>query len=365
METNLNLEKRLEDYCLTPALAGFEEQMIKKLSLDLKPYADELNVDVLGNVIAKIEGTEKSKNSLMVFAHTDSIGMIVKSISENGFIRMERVGGVPERILAGTKVNLLVGEKVVNGLVGLIAHHLTPQDQKYQVKPIENCYIDIGATSKAEVEAAGVKVGTPIVYQPSYMKLLENRVAATSLDDRGGCALLVELAAYLSKNRAKVDVYIVGTVQEEFNLRGAMVAAQQIQPTAAICIDLVAASDTPEFSIQAVRVGEGPVLGTYTFHGRGTLNGLIPHPKMVELIENAAKSKNLNLQRHATVGLLTDNSYVQLVGKGIASVDICWPTRYTHSGVEMSSLKDLNDLGELLITAVANFPENENFSRAV
>jgi putative aminopeptidase FrvX len=359
----LNLEKRLEEYCLTPALAGFEEQMIKKLSADLKPFVDELKVDVLGNVIAKINGTGNSDNSLMVFAHTDSIGMIVKSISENGFIRMERVGGVPERILAGSKVQLLVGDRVINGLVGLVSHHLTPQDEKYKVKAIENCYIDIGATSRSEVEANGVKVGTPIVYEPSYIKLVNDRVAATSLDDRGGCALLIELASYLSKNRAKVDVYIVGTVQEEFNLRGAMVAAQQIQPTAAICIDLVAASDTPEFANPAVRVGAGPVLGTYTFHGRGTLNGLIPHPKMVALIENAAKSKNLNLQRHATVGLLTDNSYVQLVGKGIASVDICWPTRYTHSGVEMSSLKDLADLGDLLIEAVMNFPDKENFSR--
>lgn len=357
--------ERLEKYCLTPAMAGFEDEMIKKLKTDLENFVDEIRVDVLGNVIATIKGTSQGGSELMIFAHTDSLGMIVKGVEQNGFIRIERVGGVPERILAAS--NVILQSKsgaIISGVIGFVSHHLTPSDEKYIVKPIGECYVDIGATSAADVEAAGIRIGTPVLYRPSFERLLNDRVAATSLDDRGGCAILVELAQHFAKKRPKVTLHLVGTVQEEFNLRGAMVAAQQIQPTAAISIDLVAASDTPDIKGgNSVRVGAGPVVGTYTFHGRGTLNGLIPNPRLLSVVESAAKSKKVDLQRHATIGLLTDASYVQLVGKGVACVDVAWPTRYTHSGVEVCSLHDLENLKDLLIGVVEDFPVEENFAR--
>jgi putative aminopeptidase FrvX len=357
----MSLIERLEKYCLTPAMSGFEDEMIKKLKADLEDYVDEIRVDVLGNVIATINGTSPDGSDLMIFAHTDSLGMIVKGVEDNGFIRIERVGGVPERILAASNVILQTSSgKIVKGVIGFVSHHLTPPEDKYIVKPIGQCYVDIGATSAKEVANAGVKIGTPVLYRPSFEKLVNNRVAATSLDDRGGCAVLVELAQHFGKKRPKVTLHLVGTVQEEFNLRGAMVAAQQIQPTAAISIDLVAASDTPDIhGGNAVEVGAG----TYTFHGRGTLNGLIPHPRLLSLIEEAADAQKVELQRHATIGLLTDASYVQLVGEGIACVDVAWPTRYTHSGVEVCSLDDLEDLTKLLIGVVKKFPTDENFTR--
>lgn len=359
------LIERLEKYCLTPAMAGFEDQMIKKLKADLQGHVDQICVDVLGNVIATIRGTSPEGSDLMIFAHTDSLGMIVKGVEENGFIRIERVGGVPERILAASNVILQSHSgEIINGVIGFVSHHLTPPQDKYIVKPIGDCYVDIGATNAAEVEEVGIRIGTPVLYRPSFERLINNRVAATFLDDRGGCALLVELAEHFSKKRPKVTLHLVGTVQEEFNLRGAMVAAQQIQPTAAISIDLVAASDTPDIDGgNAVQVGAGPVVGTYTFHGRGTLNGLIPHPRLLGVVEAAAKSQKIYLQRHATIGLLTDASYVQLVGKGIACVDVAWPTRYTHSGVELCSLDDLEGLKSLLIEVVEKFPVEENFAR--
>lgn len=361
----MTIIERLEKYCLTPAMAGFEEEMIKKLKADLEGYVDEIRVDVLGNVIATIRGTSSEGSDLMIFAHTDSLGMIVKGVEENGFIRIERVGGVPERILAASNVILQsTSGVIINGVIGFVSHHLTPADDKYIVKPIGKCYVDIGATSAKEVEAVGIRIGTPVLYRPSFERLINNRVAATSLDDRGGCVLLVELAEHFSKRRPKATLHLVGTVQEEFNLRGAMVAAQQIQPTAAISIDLVAASDTPDIDGgNAVLVGAGPVVGTYTFHGRGTLNGLIPHPRLLSVVEAAAKAQKIDLQRHATIGLLTDASYVQLVGKGIACVDVAWPTRYTHSGVELCSLDDLEGLKNLLIGVVESFPVEENFAR--
>ena len=150
----MSLIERLEKYCLTPAMAGFEEEMIKKLKEDLKDHVDEIRVDVLGNVIATINGSTSGQSDLMIFAHTDSLGMIVKGIEANGFIRIERVGGVPERILAATNVILQPkpGE-IVNGVIGFVSHHLTPPEDKYIVKPIGDCYVDIGATSAADLVA--------------------------------------------------------------------------------------------------------------------------------------------------------------------------------------------------------------------
>lgn len=361
----MSLELRLEKYCLTPAMSGFEDRMIKALQDDLREFVDEMRVDVLGNVIATIKGTASEGSDLMIFAHTDSLGMIVKAIDSNGFIRVERVGGVPERILTATNVIVQTGSgEIIQGVIGFVSHHLTPPEDKYKVRPISECYVDIGASTAQEVTSVGIRVGSPVMYQPNFERLINNRVAATTLDDRGGCAVLVELAQYFYKNRPKVTLHIVGTVQEEFNLRGAMVAAQQIEPTAAISIDLVAASDTPDINIgNGVQIGAGPVVGTYTFHGRGTLNGLIPHPRLLSLVDDAAIKTKVSLQRHSTMGLLTDASYVQFVGKGVACVDLGWPTRYTHSGVEMCSLNDLEALRNLLIRVVETFPVEDNFSR--
>ena len=160
----MSLIERLEKYCLTPAMSGFEDEMIKKLKADLEDYVDEIRVDVLGNVIATINGTSADGSDLMIFAHTDSLGMIVKGVEDNGFIRIERVGGVPERILAASNVVLQTSSgKIVNGVIGFVSHHLTPPEDKYIVKPIGECYVVIGATSAKEVAAAGVKIGTPVL----------------------------------------------------------------------------------------------------------------------------------------------------------------------------------------------------------
>jgi putative aminopeptidase FrvX len=153
-------------------------------------------------------------------------------------------------------------------------------------------------------------------------------------------------------------------VQEEFNLRGAQVAAQQIKPNAAISIDLAVATDTPDMQgVNELALDKGPIVGLYTFHGRGTLNGLIPHPKMVKIVENSATKLKMNLQRHASVGMLTDASYVQFVDNGIPCIDLAWPTRYTHSGIETFSLNDLENLEALVFGVIKDFPVDFSGSR--
>jgi putative aminopeptidase len=362
---DMSIAKRLEKYCKVPALAGFEEPMIDALYMDLKPICDSIDVDVLGNVIGKINGTDPGSSNLMIFAHTDSIGMIIKSIDENGYLKMERVGGVPEKVLPAKSVVIRSKNGThITGVIGTTSHHFTPPEAKYVVTPIAELFIDIGAKSRAEVLELGIDIGSPVVYEPSFHELLNGRVSGTSIDDRGGCAVLVEVAQRLKLNPSKADIYIVGSVQEEFNLRGAMVAAQKILPTAAISIDLSVSCDTPDLTGKSsLGIGLGPVLGTMTFHGRGTLNGLIPHPKMLELFDASAHSLKIKTQKHASLGMLTDASYVQLVGGGVACVDVGWATRYTHSGVEVCQISDLEELANLVTQVAQEFSPNLDFRR--
>jgi putative aminopeptidase len=354
-----DLRARLERYCLTPAMAGYEDRMVRAMAADLQDAVDRLHVDAMGNLLTTIEGTEPGAPAVLLFAHTDQIGMVVRAVRPDGYLRVERVGGVPERILAGAVVRVrTTDDDWLPAVIGTVSHHLTRDEAKYVVPPIREVYLDVGATDAAAVEALGIRVGAPVVYEPRFTPLTGERVAATSLDDRGGCAALVEVALRLASHRPAATVHIVGSAQEEFNLRGAMVAAQALQPDLAISVDLVVACDTPDLEgFNAIRLGGGPVLGTYTFHGRGTLNGLLPHPRLVALVERTAEDEGIVLQRNAAVGMLTDSSYVQLVGEGIASVDLAWPTRYTHTGVELSDVRDLADLARLIEATVRGLPD--------
>ena len=360
------LEKRLEKYCLTMATSGREEPMIKAMVEDLGAFSKDVSVDSFGNVMAYFPAAKKTDQTVMIFAHTDQLGMVVTKIENNGFIRVVRLGGVPERVLPGSVVKIRAHNgSIVTGVMGTPPHHLTPDAMKYAVPTIDKAYIDIGASSAAEVAAQGIEVGDHVAYEPRFEMLLNNRVSGTSLDDRGGCAVLVGVGEALKKKPAEVNVWLVATVQEEFNLRGAMLAAERIKPTVAISLDLVAAGDTPEMGTpNGVEVGKGPVMGLYSFHGRGTLNGVIPHPALVSHTEKAAKKAGVPLQRHATVGLLTDASYVQLVNAGTPVIDLCWPTRYTHTGVEMCSLDDLAGLQKLVTTMLETFPASLATARA-
>ncbi len=361
----MTLVDRLEKYSLTIATSGREEPMIRAISSDLQAFTQDITVDSFGNVMARFNAKTPTDDTVMVFAHTDQLGMVVTKIEDSGFIRVVRLGGVPERILPGSVVKISAhGGDIVTGVMGTPPHHLTPESMKYVVPTIDKAYIDVGASSADEVHQMGIEAGDHVAYEPRFERLANNRVAGTSIDDRGGCAVLVGIAEHLAAKPASVNVVLVGTVQEEFNLRGAMLAAEKIKPVAAISLDLVAAGDTPEMGTpNGVEVGAGPVMGLYSFHGRGTLNGVIPHPGLVKLVEDTAAKTKTPLQKHATVGLLTDASYVQFVNGGTPSLDLCWPTRYTHTGVEMCSLDDLEGLQKLTIDVLAGFPQNWDATR--
>lgn len=359
------IEQYLRGAALLPALSGHEEKMMLYMKSEFEKLGLSVSVDALGNCITCIEGTDKEAPVIMVFAHMDSLGFVVKYIEEDGFLRMERLGGIPEKVLPSTEV--LVGCRdgsYLNGVIGNKSHHVTPPEEKYEVNKYNTLFVDIGAKSREEVFGLGINVGSPIVYKPKFQKLLNDRAYLSASDNRSGCASLLEIANLLLESKRPSTVYIVATVQEEYNIRGAMVASRSVKPDVAICIDGGIGNDTPETKGTGhVACGQGPVMSMYNFHGRGTLNGTIAHPAMVRLFEEAAERKGIPLQRCASIGVLTDMAYVQLEGTGVKAIDVMFPGRYSHSPCELVDLNDVEQLTALIAEVVNHIDKDTNFSR--
>ena len=345
-----------------PGLSGYEDRIRKYLKNELKLMKMETQTDRLGNLVTTFPGIGPS---VMLFAHMDQLGFIVRKIEEDGFLLIERLGGVPEKALPSQAVLVLITEgKDVTGVVANKSHHATQQNEKYQVLPYKKLYIDVGLRNAKEVQKAGIRIGSPVVFSPKYFEIGQDRIAGTSIDDRAGCAVGLEIARFLSKRIKGPPVHLVFTVQEEYNLRGALPIAQKLLPEIAIQLDLIMATDTPDMKDRgSVSLGHGPAISMFSFHGRGTLNGVIPHPKMVALFERTSEELRIPLQRSAHTGALTDLSYVQLVGEGVASIDVGFPMRYSHSSLEVCDLNDLVGLTELLIGALKRIGPNFSLER--
>ena len=346
------IKQDLKDLMTVPGLSGHEDRVRRAIRQRLDDIGVASSSDRLGNLLAHFPGEGPS---VMLFTHMDQLGFIVRRIEPDGLIRLERLGGVPERALAAQDVLVCVANgRDVAGIIANKSHHATGPDEKYRVVPYRDLYVDCGLKSAADVQAAGIRIGSPVVYAPHATDLANDRVTGTSIDDRAGCAVLLEIARLLKARSGGPPVHLAFTVQEEFNLRGAQPLAQQLMPDIAIQIDLMLASDTPDMSDRGdLELGGGPGMSLYSFHGRGTLNGVIPHPCLVHLLESCAVDQDIPLQRSAQTGILTDLSYVQLVGEGVAAIDLGFPMRYSHSAREVCDLNDLVALVELLVTAIA------------
>jgi putative aminopeptidase FrvX len=334
-EVKARLKAHLCDLMLIPGLSGHEGRVRRHIAGLLKALGLSMRTDRLGNLIATLEG-DLGAPSVMLFTHMDQLGLVVRKIEAGGFIRVERLGGVPERALPSQEVLICIGEgRDRPGVIANKSHHATTPEEKYKVVPYQDLYIDAGFASRDEVLAAGIDVGSPVVYRPHWVELSPDRIAGASIDDRAGCAVIVEAARQL--------------------MRGALTAAQALQPDIAIQIDLLLATDTPDMAYRGdVRLGGGPAMSLYSFHGRGTLNGTIPHPALVSLFDGASRRVDIPLQRSAHTGALTDSSYVQLVGQGVASIDLGFPMRYSHSSLEVCDLGDLEGLTTLLVEGIAS-----------
>lgn len=364
-----SIAEELRYFSAIPALSGMEDRMIAEMVRRFEPLADSLDVDNLGNVTATFEGTGEDEPRLLVFAHIDEVGLIVTKVEANGFLRFDRIGGVPEKTLPGQFVDVhkIDGSRSYAGVIGTWAHHLTPPDQRFVVPTTDKMYIDIGAVTAEEVLAKGINIGSAVTYQPNFQRIGDYRVAGKTLDNRIGVVMLCALAKHLHGHRPKGTVYLVASVQEEFNIRGIMPVFTRLEPDAAICLDITSACDTPDLNMRYdVSLGKGPAVLQMNFHGRGTLAGLIPHPKLRMFIERTIEEMNLPYQRQTIIGEITDDAFTLVLGKrGIAMGHLSIPMRYSHSPIESTDLRDIEAGIRIIQEVVDRFDRTLDLRRGV
>lgn len=333
------------------APAGNEDRLTAAVAEHLRGRGLAPVVDRLGQVAVEVGEGEAT---LLVTAHLDELGLVTRGIDDDGMLRVHRLGGVPDRVLPGTRFLVHTRGGDLPAVVGLKSHHLTPVEERYTVHPATGLYLDIGAGSRAEAEAAGVRIGDPMTYAPAWAELAGGRFSGKALDNRVGVAVLLATLDRLLEAAPSLKVVVGFTTQEEFHLRGALAFVARFAPDMVVNVDIAPAGDTPDLVGQApARLGGGPTLSRYTFHGRGTLGGLIPHPALVRAVEDAAAGAGVPVQHDAAVGVITDAAFLPMAtAEGIAAVDIGIPCRYAHSPVETAQLSDVTQCVDLLTTLI-------------
>ena len=297
----------------------------------MTPYADEIVVDKLENVIAIKKGKPTSKK-IMLAAHMDEVGLMVKTITKDGFLQFAKMGGIDDRVLPAQNVTVFSRKGMFPGIVGSKPPHIQKEEERKKVLASDDLFIDVGAESKEGALLMGISVGDPVGFNVKYTALDKDVVIGKAFDNRAGCATMVEALRLLGKT--DYTIYAVGTVQEEVGLRGAGTAAFSIDPDLAIALDVTIAGDTPgvrEFDT-TVKMGKGPALTI-------TDSGLITSSKILRWLVDSAEEEKIPFQIETGLMGSTDAARISLTRQGIPSGNISIPARYIHSPVGMLALK--------------------------
>jgi putative aminopeptidase FrvX len=332
----------LRQLCETVAVSGHEDAMISLLSREFQDRGLEPVTDSLGNVVARAMPSRPSGPHILLHAHMDQLGFIVTQVLEDGFLRVERVGGVSRLCGVGTEVVVVTPNALLPAVMGIKAHHLSAPEEEYRIPPIAEWYVDVGARDRDDAAALGIDVGRVIGFAPRFRQLSGARVSSPSLDNRVGCYVLLETARALAHRSSGCPVTLVGSVLEEFNLRGLVPAVRSAAPDVALGIDVTPACDSPDLVGRgSVVLGGGPAIKIMDFHGRGTVDGVMASPGVVAALEKAAQQSGLPYQKEVILGVLTEGSRIPSLLQGVPVGGISIPVRYTHTPVETADTADV------------------------
>jgi putative aminopeptidase FrvX len=340
----MSLAENLEKLSNACGVAGREEEVRNLMVRLMKPYVDKIIVDKLENVIAIKKG-KKATPKVMLAAHMDEIGLMVKTISKKGFLQFTKIGGIDDRILLAQKVIVYTEKGTLPSIIGSKPPHIQKEAERKKIVAYDELFIDVGAESREDAAKMGIKIGDVVGFDVKYAKIGRDTVIGKAFDDRVGCAVMVEALKQLEK--IDCTIYAVGTVQEEVGLRGAATAAFSVDPDVGIALDVTIAGDVPgvrEFDT-TVKMGNGPTLTVSD-------SGLITHPKVLRLLLDVAEENKIAYQLETGLLGSTDAARISLTRQGVPSGTISIPARYIHSPVSMLSLKDAENSAKLAAAAV-------------
>lgn len=325
-------------------VSGYERSIAPLVIQEFRTSAEEVQTDRFGNIYAHKKG-EVGRYKIMLAAHMDEIGLMVKKIDPRGFIRFTTVGGVDQRTLLSQEV-IIHGRQPIPGVIGSMPPHLLREDGNKAVK-IEDMGIDVGL-SYVEIQKL-IQVGDIITLKRSPLELLGGLIAGKSLDDRAGVVVMQICLQELHRLHHAHDVIAVTTTQEEVGLRGALTSAYTLNPDLAIAIDVTHAA-TPDTKGQvSIELGKGPAIAL----------GPNIHPLVYESLTEAAQNARIPYQIEPVAGMTgTDAWAIQVAQAGIPTGLLSIPLRYMHTSVETLDMQDVVDSGLLLARFIARLPED-------
>ena len=315
--------------------SGFEVRPARVWRKEAEGFADRVSVDVSGNSIAEINPVGSPR--VMLAGHIDEIGLQVTHIDEHGFLFVDEIGGWDAQVIVGQRVTLLARERDVIGVVGKKPIHLIQPDERSKASKLKDLWVDVGATSRAEVAALGIRVGDPMVLASQMVRLAGDRIASRAIDNRIGAYVVLEALRQLAADPAEAAVAAVATAQEEIGHTGggARTSAFALEPAVALVVDVTFSTDVPDIDKKELgehEIGGGPVLS----------RGSAAHPVVFERLVEAAEAEGIpytiQAQPKAT---RTDADAIFLSRVGVPTGLISIPNRYMHSPNELISLSDV------------------------
>jgi putative aminopeptidase FrvX len=338
--------KLLEELIGVHGIPGHEADVRKAIEKKLpKGKGVRKTVDSMGNLVVSIG---KGPAQCVFAAHMDELGMVVSDIQPDGFLRVRSLGGIDPRVMPGRVLRVKTSKGEVRGVVGVKPPHLmTDRSEMQQVVPFEKLYVDIGADSDQEARKLGVDVLDPVTFDKTFEVLNGKYVSARGIDDRAGCAVLIEAIRSVAKRTLKGTVHFAFTVQEERGLRGAQLVAAKFEAARAFAVDSASSGLIPGGSaaMGPAELGKGVGL-------RAIDNRQVCDPAFVREVRDVARRRKIPVQVIFTGGG-TDAAAFEV--QGPRSLPLAFPVRYTHSTVEMISLADLKNTVRLVEALVAEY----------
>jgi len=344
----------------TASPTGFEMPGQRVWAKWIGDYAAETACDAYGSTWAILPG--KSKRIVMLESHADEIGFIIKHIDDNGFLRLDRIGGSDAATARGRRVSFFGDKGEVPGIIGNTAIHLRRDEAGAEKAPqVHDLWVDVGASSAKDVIDLGLRVGHPAVYQDGPMELSHDRLVGRALDNRIGGYIIAQVMKRVAKEKKKPACTLVclNAVQEEIGGHGAMMATYRLQPDLCVCLDVTHATDTPgidHVKFGRVKLGGGPSLS----HGSSN------HPKVVRHLLSVAEEKSIPVQHESSSRFTgTDTDKIFNSRHGVPSALVSLPLRCMHSVVETAHLGDIEHTITLLTAFVLSLSEDDTFAQTL
>ena len=324
-------------------VSGDEEEVCEIIQKEIKKYVDDVRVDKLGNLVARKKG---KKPRIMLAAHMDEIGLMVKDIMKNGRMRCSAIGGIETLFLIGQRVHIRTNKGHIHGVI--TTKELSDFHEVEQIPAIKDLLVDTGLTAK-ELKKLGVEPGNYLSPEekPAYLGS-KNVIAGKAIDDRVGCYILVEAAKKL-KN-VKNELYYVFTVQEEVGLYGAKTSAYEINPNWAIAVDTTNANDCLSAEYVTKTMGKGPCISIKD-------ESMLADKRVVKMIKDVAKSKDIPLQLEVSNFGTTDALNISITRGGVPSAALSIAIRNLHSTMSIVDIRDIDHAIDLLVTLLKNPPK--------